>query len=144
MSAPTFALLTGIFYLGLAVLGALGQLPTDLPHDLFHAAAGLWGFAAWAGATSAVLYARLIAVAFAFVMLLGLLWSPSPGAWLYLLTAAASAYFGYRTLALAEPTPSIERRRSTGSRRHAMRPIAQERRYGAFDRRASDGSLAAS
>lgn len=142
MSAPTFALLMGIFYLGLGVLGALGQLPTDLAHDLFHGAAGLWGFAAWAGATSAVLYARLMTVAFSFVMLMGLLWNPSPGAWLYLLTASAAAYFGYRTLALAEPTPSIERRRP-GSRRQVMRPVAQERRAGPFDRRDSGGSLAA-
>lgn len=144
MSAPTFAFVMGIFYLGLGVLGALGELPTDLAHDLFHAAAGLWGFAAWAGATSAVLYCRLMAVAFAFVMLLGLLWDPSPGAWLYLLTAAASAYFGYRTLALAEPAPATERRRSRASRRRAMRPVAMERRMGPFDRRASGGSLAAS
>ena len=147
MSAPTFALMMGIFYLGLGVLGAMGELPTDLPQDLFHGAVGLWGFAAWAGATSALLYSRLMAVAFAFVMLLGLLWNPSPGAWLYLLTAAACAYFGYRTVALAEPEPepSTERRRYPGgTRRQVMRPVARERRIGPFDRRAAGDSLAAS
>jgi hypothetical protein len=143
MSAPSFALVMGIFYLGLGVLGALGQLPTDLAHDLFHAAVGLWGLAAWAGAAGAVLYARLMAVAFAFVMLMGLLWEPSPGAWLYLLTAAAAAYFGYRTVALAQHAPASERRRTAGTRRRAVRPVALERRSGPFDRRTSGGALAA-
>ena len=143
MSAPTFAFVMGVFYLGLGVLGALGELPTDLAHDLFHAAAGLWGFAAWAGATSAVLYARLMAVAFAFAMLFGLLWNPSPGAWLYLLTVAAAAYFGYRTVALAEPATVSDRRRHAGARRQVTRPVAYDRRSGPFDRRASGGGLAA-
>lgn len=144
MSAPSFALVMGIFYLGLGVLGALGWLPTDLPHDLFHAAVGLWGLAAWAGAAGALLYARLMAVAFAFVMLMGLLWAPSAGTWLYLLTAAASAYFGYRTVALAARPSASERRRSAGARRRVVRPIAHDRRMGPFDRRTSGGSLAAS
>jgi hypothetical protein len=144
MSAPSFALVMGIFYLGLGVLGALGQLPTDFAHDLFHAGVGLWGLAAWAGAAGALLYARLMALTFAFVMLIGLLWAPSPGAWLYLLTAATAGYFGFRTVALTAHTPASERRRHPGVRRRVARPVALERRMGPFDRRASGGSLAAS
>ena len=72
-------------------------------------------------------------------------WMPVYGndIWLNLLTAATAGYFGYRTVALAEPQTPGERRRGAGMRRQSMRPVAYERRKGPFDRRASGGTLAA-
>jgi len=67
--------------------------------------------------------------------------------WLHALTAIAAAYFGFRTAARSvaatlRETPA-ERRHSGASRRKAARPVAYERRKGAFDRRNYGGTLAA-
>lgn len=177
MSAPTFAFLMGVFYLAFGIFGALpsllappptgapplafdalyglflGLFPVNLAHDFVHAAIGVWGLAAWAGAASALRYARITAALFFIIALMGLVpglntffgYMPVYGndVWLNLLTAATAGYFGYRTLALAEPAAHGERRRGTSIRRQSMRPVAYERRKGPFDRRAGGGTLAA-
>ena len=122
-----------------------------------HFLLGFWGLVAWSGALSAVNYARSLAVVSAVLALMGVIpglktafgLAPLYGyeAWLHALTAIAAAYFGFRTAArsvaatLQEAHP--ERRHSGASRRKAARPVAYERRKGAFDRRNYGGTLAA-
>lgn len=186
MSAPTFAFLLGILYLGFGALGMLPSLlapaPPDWPpmaaqslygqfmaifpvnaaSDFMHIAVGLWGLAAWAGALSAVTYARAMAALFAVLGIMGFFpglntlfgWMPLFGnaLWLNLLTAAAAGYIGLRSIARREalrPSPGrerasagSERRRRGATRRQAVRPIAVERRTGTFDRRHSGGLAA--
>lgn len=187
MSAPTFASLLGILYLGFGALGMLPSLlappPPDWPQmvlqslygqfmaifpvnaasDVLHIAVGVWGLAAWAGALSAVTYARAMAALFAVLGVMGFFpgvntlfgWMPLFGnsLWLNLLTAAAAGYIGLRSIARREahhPGPGrertaagSERRRSSRPRRQVVRPTAVNRRNGAFDRRHSGGALAA-
>lgn len=183
MSAPAFALLLGILYLGFGSLGLLPSLlapapadgplmvvqslygeflalfPVNVASDALHIALGLWGLAAWAGALSAVTYARAMAALFAVLALMGFFpglntlfgWMPLYGnaIWLNLLTAAAAGYIGLRSLARRPGLGSArtagpgERRRDAFPRRHTARPVAVDRRRGAFDRRHSGGALSA-
>jgi hypothetical protein len=102
-------------------------------------------------------YARSLAVVGAGLALMGLIpglktafgLAPLYGheVWLHALTAIAAAYFGFRTAARSvaatlQETPA-ERRRAAASRRKSARPVAYERRKGAFDRRNYGGTLAA-
>jgi hypothetical protein len=121
-----------------------------------HFLLGFWGLVAWSGALSAVNYARALAAVSAVFALMGLIpglktafgLAPLYGheVWLHALTAIAAAYFGFRTaarsVAAALQEAPAERRR-TGSRRRSARPVAYERRKGAFDRRNYGGTLAA-
>lgn len=182
MSAPTFALVAGLLYMTLGILGMLSSLligaPADAPapavtmnygylFGLFavnavlnsvHFLLGFWGLVAWSGALSAVNYARSLSVVSAVLALMGLIpglntafgFAPLYGheVWLHALTAIAAAYFGFRTAARAvaatlQEVPA-ERRHSGANRRKAARPVAYERRKGAFDRRNYGGTLAAS
>jgi hypothetical protein len=181
VSAPSFALVSGLLYMALGILGMLSSLligaPADAPapaitmsygylFGLFavnavlngvHFLLGFWGLVAWSGALSAVNYARSLAVASAALALMGL----TPGlktafglaplyghdVWLHALTAIAAAYFGFRTAARSvaatlQEVPA-ERRHVGATRRKAARPVAYERRKGAFDRRNYGGTLAA-
>jgi hypothetical protein len=181
VSAPTFALLAGLLYMALGILGMLSSLligaPADAPAPtvtmnygyLFgllavnavlngvHFLLGFWGLVAWSGALSAVNYARSLAVASAVLALMGLIpglktafgLAPLYGneVWLHALTALAAAYIGFRSAARSvaatlQEAPA-ERRHAGASRRRTARPVAQERRKGAFDRRNYGGTLAA-
>lgn len=181
MSAPTFALIIGLAFTGAGLLGFIPSLvmpaPADAPatsvtlahghflglfpvnalHNVVHLAVGLTGLAAWAGALSAVAFARGLAVFYALLAVMGAI----PGLntvfglipihghdiWLHALTAAAAAYIGFRSAVrqgVRRPTVR-ERRHNAAERRHALKPVAYERRRGADDRRqiGFGGSLSA-
>jgi hypothetical protein len=153
MSAPTFALIAGLLYTLLGFAGfipalhpegnALGLFPTNGVLSVLHIAIGFWGLFSWSGATGAVGYARGLAAVFTPLTLLAVyatLYTPlalvpaqGTDALLYALTAAAGAYFGFRSLARRERHP--DRRHNAPERRTAMRPVVYERRTGAYDRR---------
>jgi hypothetical protein len=169
MSAPAFALVAGIFYSALGLLGMLSSLVMPAPESpsqlgylfsLFavssvlngaHLLIGAWGLAAWSGALSALTYARSLAGLTAAFALLGMIpgMSNAFGAmplhghnvWLHGLTAAFAAYIGFRSKAKLAISRK-ERRHSRPDRRHLAQRVALERRHRAYDRR-DRGSLAA-
>jgi uncharacterized protein DUF4383 len=160
MTTPTFALIFGIAYLGAGVLGLvpamlapppanapatsvtllhgylLGLFPVNILHSAVHLLIGLWGIAAWAGITGAVMYARSLAVFYGVLALMGFI----PGmntvfglipihghdVWLHAGTALIAAYFGWRTAARMSARTPAERRMM--ERRRAMVAVAVERR----------------
>ncbi len=166
MKAPTFALIVGVADLAIGILGLVpamlvpppvdapttsfallygylfGLFPVNVLHSALHVAAGFWGLCAWRQKCSPVAYARVLAVLFAALAVLGAI----PGAntlfgampihandvWLHALTALAAFYFGWRAQA-----GSPERRHSFGDRRQRNIPVARERRFGLPDRRES-------
>lgn len=164
MRISTFALILGIAYLAGGILGlvpaALQPPPAGVPAisfgvlygyllDVFpvnilgtalHLIVGFWGVAAWSGATSALRYARAMALLFGLLALMGLV----PGLntifglmplhghdiWLHAGTAAIAAYFGWRREAVA-----AERRQAELDRRRRETFVATDRRSGLDDRR---------
>lgn len=154
MSAPTFALVAGLAYAALGFAGfvpalmagdrVLGLFPVGELVSLAHLVLGFWGLFSWSGATSAVNYARGLAViagALALVGLYGSLAGPlalfpvhGHDVWLHGVSALLGAYFGLRSLLRREAQP-VERRHNPPERRVASRPVAYERRTGAWDRR---------
>ena len=163
MSTATFALIFGLAYLGAGVLGLipaalqpppadappttftlmygylLGLFPVNILHSAVHFAIGAWGLMAWRGAANPVVYARVLAIFYGALALMGVI----PGmntlfgllplhghdVWLHAGTATIAAYFGWRSVIPAE------RRTADGDRRHHLRPVDQERRFGLADRR---------
>jgi hypothetical protein len=164
MRTSTFALIFGILYLLVGFLGLipamlappaldapptrftplygylLGLFPVNLLHTGVHLAIGIWGLAAWSGATSAVFYARGLAVIYGVLAVMGLI----PGlntvfgliplhghdVWLHGGTAAIAAYFGWRSGAV-----QADRRRNVTDRRQRAAPVARERRTALGERR---------
>jgi Domain of unknown function (DUF4383) len=162
MRTATFALIMGIAYLAAGVLGLtpaaleppppdapptrlallygylIGLFPVNILHTAVHLAIGVWGLAAWRGATDPKLYARSLAMLYGVLAVMGLI----PGlntvygliplhshdVWLHAGTAALAAYFGWRKEVNMKP-------RTTGERRQRMIPVARERRLGVTDRR---------
>jgi hypothetical protein len=175
MTAPAFALIVGIAYTAAGVLGMFSLLvvppPATAPvlsvqsqygmmFGLFavnsvlnglHILIGVWGLTAWSGATSAVRYARVVAVLTAVIAVMGLIPGPNiafgvmplygVNVVVHAATAIVAAYIGFRSKA---------RRRAHGERRHgsaadrreALRPVAHERRRGFADRRFGGSTLA--
>ncbi len=149
MSAPAFALVIGLLYIAAGALGLIGSFPVTKLLSALYLAVGLWGCAAWAGATGAVGYARSIAILFGALVLLSL--SPALGAffrlmplggpdfWLHAATAVLAAYFGFRSMARrASPVdsqPMERRRKAPPDRRRSSQPVAYEQRRGVADRR---------
>lgn len=84
---------------------ALGLFPVNVLHNIVHLVFGLWGLAASRGDTAAKAYARIVAIAYGLLIVMGLI----PGlnttfgliplfgndVWLHLLLAAPAAYFGF-------------------------------------------------
>lgn len=163
MTARSFSLIFGILYLGTGLLGlmpgmllpppagapplgfdvmhgrVLGLFPVNVLLTALHLALGAWGLWAFMGNASARFYARLVAVLFCALGVMGLVprldtlfgLMPLHGhdIWLHLGTAALAAYVGWAPAA-------GERRSLAGDRRKAPRaPIARERRQGLYDRR---------
>ena len=150
MTPASFALIVGILYCGLGVLGflpqaapaglLLGLFRTNAALSVLHLIAGLWGLAAWAWMASPVSYARAMTVVYGALALIALLWEPLRGhnVWLHGLTALAAAYFGW--FLGARPASSMERRRNAAERRHASVLVAYERRRNVGDRRLNQPS----
>jgi hypothetical protein len=170
MKASTFALVFGIAYLAAGVLGLipaalvpppadapptrfalmygylLGLFPVNIVHTALNLAIGAWGLAAGSGRTSAVRYARVLAVLFGVLAVMGMLpllnttfgFMPlhSHDIWLHAVTALVAAYVGWR-----EPAETRERRRAGVDRRQHMVPVAFERRFGLADRREHLGGM---
>jgi hypothetical protein len=154
VSAPSFALIIGLAYILAGVFGFIGSFALTKLLGGLYLAVGLWGCAAWAGAASAVHYARSIAILFGALALLALslFLNPALGAflklmplggqdfWLHAATASLAAYFGFRSMAWNARRG--ERRVVLADRRHALRLVPYERRRGIADRRFGAGSLA--
>jgi len=147
VNSRELALLFGIFYAGLGLLGLmpgnsalLGLLPDNLPLALLHLTMGAWALAAYFGHGSTQSYARSAAFILAALGLMGMVdgldtffgLMPLYGAnvWLHLFSAALAGFVGW--------SPQTgERRGLAGDRRRAVRAFATERREGSFDRRSS-------
>ena len=151
MTPPSFALIIGILYCGLGVLGflpqaapgglLLGLFRADAALSLVHLITGLWGLAAWAWIARPVPYARAMTMISGALALIELLWEPLRGnsVWLHGLTALAAAYFGWFYFG-ARPSSRLERRQNAADRRHAMVIVAYERRGSVGDRRLNQPS----
>ena len=152
MTSRNFALIFGIVYLGLGVLGMmpgiatpngalLGLFPVNPVLAVIHLAMGAWGLAAFVGWQPPRAYARSAAFIFAVLGLMGMLHGldnvfglmPLYGndIWLHLLSAGIAGFVGWRP-------ETGERRSISGDRRRSARPlVTTERRHTTFDRRRS-------
>ena len=84
---------------------ALGLFPVNLLHNLIHLAFGFWGLAAARSITASRLYARVVAIAYGLLAVMGLIpvlnttfgLVPIYGndVWLHALLAIVAAYFGF-------------------------------------------------
>jgi hypothetical protein len=152
MNSRNLALIFGIVYLGLGVLGMmpgivtpnsalLGLFPVNLLLTLIHLAMGAWGLAAFMDWQRPRVYARSAAFIFAVLGLMGMVQGldtvfglmPLYGndVWLHLLSAGIAGFVAWRP-------ETGERRSISGDRRCSARaPISTERRHTTFDRRRS-------
>ena len=140
MSARSIALVFGILYVGLGVLGMMpgaAPFPTNLALSVVHLAMGLWGFAAFSGWGGAQGYARAAAFVFAILGLAGMVHTLDrlamplygPNVWLHLGSAAIAGFVGWMP-------QTGERRGLAGDRRRERDvPVAIDRRHAAYDRR---------
>jgi len=139
MTPRSFALIFGLLYTG---LGVLGLMPAVSPVvSGLHLVIGLWGLVAWGGWTSPVTYARGATVLFAILTFIGFAYRVQPALGLIALngydillhagSGLAAAWFGLRRRV-------TERRIALTDRRRGPRvPVANERRQGFYDRRRS-------
>jgi hypothetical protein len=164
MRIATFALFLGLAYISAGVLGLvpaallpapadapptrytalygylLGLFPVNALHSIVHLGIGVWGVVAWRRVASPKFFARVLAVFYGVLAVLGLI----PGVntlfgllpihghdvWLHAGTALVAAYFGWRT------EHEVERRAyPVPDRREHSVPVAHERRFGHGDRR---------
>jgi hypothetical protein len=120
MSRTRVALVVGLAFLGVAILGflttgttmeasmehaprLLGLFPVNLLHNLIHLVFGLWGLVASRGAGAArsflriagVIYLALAALAFVSPTTFGLVPIGGHDIWLHLVLGAIMAYFGF-------------------------------------------------
>lgn len=126
MNTRTFALILGIVFLAVGALGfvpgalsptednvavhamhgrLLGLFPVNVLHSATHLLFGVWGIMAYRSLGGAKTYARVVAVAYGLLAVMGLI----PGlntvfglipiyghdVWLHALIAVAAAYFGF-------------------------------------------------
>ena len=83
----------------------LGLFPVNVLHNIIHIAFGVWGLIAARALDSARMYARVVAVAYAVLTILGLVPATNTtfglvpiyghDVWLHGLLAAVAAYFGF-------------------------------------------------
>lgn len=164
MKATTFALIAGIVYLALGILGLipaalmpppleapptrfalfygylLGLFPVNILHTAMNLIVGGLGLAAWSGRVSAMMYARALAWLFGVLAVMGMLPLMNTTFGLMPLHAHdiwlhAISALGAAYVGWREPVAVRERRRTLGDRRQRMLPVAQERRFGLADRR---------
>ena len=159
MTPISFALIVGLVYCALGILGflpqaapdalLLGFFRTNALLSVLHLVTGLWGLAAWSWMARPVPYARAMTVVYGALAIIAMLWEPLRGhnVWLHGVTALAAAYFGWLPAWKsggnyfgARPAPRMERRRNAADRRHAAVLVAYERRRHAGDRRLNQPS----
>jgi hypothetical protein len=164
MRAETFAFFFGIAYISAGLLGlnpttltpppadappiqltsfygyVLGLFPSNLLLSAVHLATGAWGIVAWRHVTNPQVFARVLAILYGALAVMGLIPQlstvfgvlPLHGAdiWLHAVTAGVASYFAWRT------DLSIEHRaRDKADRRERARLVANDRRRGHGDRR---------
>jgi hypothetical protein len=163
MTARGFALVSGILYLGVGLLGlmpgmliapldhapplefdvmhgrVLGLFAVNMLHTLVHLAVGAWGLWAFMGNESAQVYARSLAVLFAVLGVMGLI--PGLNTVFGLMPLHGhDVWLHLGTAAIAAyfgwSMQTGERRSIAGDRRKGARAqVARERRHGVPDRR---------
>jgi hypothetical protein len=139
MTTRTFALVLGIIFLLIGILGfvpgvtrmippqeglavhgpghgyLLGLFHVNLLHNLVHILFGIMGIAMYRRYDLARLYARIVAISYGLLVLLGLMPAPfstvfglapvhGHDVWLHLILAGAGAYFGWVVPARDMPT----------------------------------------
>ena len=140
MNPRSIALVFGILYVGLGVLGMMpgaAPFPTNLGLSVLHLALGLWGFAAFSGWTGVQAYARAAAFVFAALGLAGMVHALDrllmplygPNVWLHLGSAAIAGFVAWM--------PQTGERRSLAGDRRRERgvPVPIDRRHAPYDRR---------
>ena len=163
MKTATFALIFGIVYLAVGLLGlipaALRPPPPDAPptqftmlygylldvfpvnvlHSAIHLAIGALGIAAWRGMANPLVYARSVALFYGALAVMGLI--PGMSTLFGLLPIHGhDVWLHAGSAAIAAyfgwraTEPHMERR-SQHERRQRMLPVARERRLGLADRR---------
>lgn len=137
MRVQTFALIYGIVFLIVGAVGfipgltpphdhpnlaveaasgmALGLFPVNALHNLVHVLFGVWGLVAARGIDASRVYARVVAIAYALLTLLGLIPATNTvfglvpiyghDIWLHALLAAIAAYFGFAYRETARTAP---------------------------------------
>jgi hypothetical protein len=98
----------------------LGLFPVNVLHNLVHIAFGVWGFFAAGNLSAARLYARVVAISYALLTVLGLIPATNTvfglvpiyghDVWLHALLAAVAAYFGFAWKASDAPVGAAVRR----------------------------------
>jgi hypothetical protein len=94
----------------------LGLFPVNVLHNLVHIAFGIWGIAAASSVGASRTYARVVAIAYALLTVMGLIPASNTtfglvpiyghDIWLHALLAAVAAYFGF---AYREPSVAAAR-----------------------------------
>jgi hypothetical protein len=150
MAPRVLALVVGLLYTGLGVLGLMpgalaGLFPASPLLGAAHLAMGAWGLAAYGGPASAPTYARCAAFIFAVLGLAGMLAGierfplplHGPLVWLHLATAGAAGFVGWRPRGGERRGLAGDRRRAGAVqvRRASAVQVESERRHGIDDRR---------
>jgi hypothetical protein len=170
MKTATFALIFGVAYVAVGLLGLipaalrpppadapptqftllygylLGLFPVNVLHSAVHLAIGAWGIAAWRRMADPVVYARSIALFYGALAVMGLI--PGMNTLFGMLPIHShDVWLHAGSAALAayfgwrSTEPEMERR-TQHDRRQRMLPVARERRLGLNDRRHSGYSPA--
>jgi hypothetical protein len=122
MNARMFALVAGVIYLAVGLLGftatgmsmdasetaprLLGLFPLNVLHNIVHLAIGAWGLASYRSMNGSVAFARGLAILYGLLAIMGILPRPfnntfglvpifGHDVWLHALTALVAAYFGF-------------------------------------------------
>ena len=166
MKSSTFAMVAGLAYLAVGILGLVpallfppptgapatsfallygylfGLWPVNVLHTALHISVGFWGLCAWRRKCSAVSYARALAVVFAALAVLGTL--PGANTLFGAMPIHGHDVWLHALTALAAfyfgwraHVTARERRHSVRERRQRNIPVARERRLGLADRRES-------
>ena len=129
MNTRTFALIWGILFLGAGASGfipglwhaapshypdlavnsfygdALGLFPVNILHNIVHLLFGIWGVLAYKSLPAAKGYARVVAISYGLLIILGLIPATNTlfglvpifgnDVWLHIILAVPAAYFGF-------------------------------------------------
>lgn len=169
MKASTFALVFGIVFLVLGLMGLVplflvpppidapptsfallygylfGLFPVNLLHSVLNIVVGAWGLAAWSGRTSVTSLCRGVAILFGAMAVMGML--PGLRTTLGMIPLHGNDVWLHGISAVIAAyfgwrQPSAkDRRHILGDRRQRMHPIAHERRFGLADRREGFGEM---